>query len=253
MLPHAALAALALAGYAVVSSPTLQDPAGTHARGTVACPSGTVPLGGGVGVHPVGVGAHVNGSFPSRHGWVADVSSSRANGVVFDVQVVCARRPDGYAVTTRTVDEPGETQTAADAACPAGTRPLGGGARTSADHPAVHLASSAPNGGGWQAAQDDGSSVDARLTAYAVCGRVAGYVVASGPSATLPGLKTTRIAATCPPHTVPLGGGATSTATTLDVALDETFPDTGAWDAVLANAGTASAAATPFAVCARAA
>src|SRR5215468_9586492 len=76
--PMIPLAAVALAVYTVVVSPTLQAHAGRHARGVVACPAGTVPLGGGVGVHPVGTGAHVNGSFPSSNGWVADVSAGLA-------------------------------------------------------------------------------------------------------------------------------------------------------------------------------
>src|SRR5690349_18784555 len=97
MITHVALAAMALAGYTTASSPTLQDPAGTHARGMVACPAGSVPLGGGVGIHPFGVGDHVESTFPSGNGWATDVSAG-PSGIVFDVQVVCAQQPRGYTV-----------------------------------------------------------------------------------------------------------------------------------------------------------
>jgi hypothetical protein len=77
----------------------------------------------------------------------------------------------------------------------------------------------------------------------------------TGATETLPAFETTRIFAVCPAPLVPLGGGASSTSTTPDGALDETFPFPEAgnrWDSVLTNASSRrSFDVTPYAVCAK--
>jgi hypothetical protein len=251
MIPHAPVTPLALAGYAVVTSSTLVAPPGMQTQGAVACPAGTVPLGGGVGIHPVGTGAHITSSFPSPNGWVARVSTGLAD-VVFNVQVVCARQPKQYAVVTSSGSIRGGAQAGVDAACPTGTRPLGGGEQSTAGDATAHLAASVPTNHDWLASEDNGSSAPIQLTTYAICGRARGYMLVFGAPTQLPGLETTVISASCPAGTVPLGGGASSTATMLDTALDETGANAGDWDAVFVNTASRSFQATARVVCARA-
>src|SRR4051812_45879960 len=51
-------------GYTVVSSGRLPAPAGTQTHGTVSCPAGLVPLGGGVLTNSSSVGVSVGNAAP---------------------------------------------------------------------------------------------------------------------------------------------------------------------------------------------
>src|SRR3954470_24800556 len=61
-------AATGLHGLTVVSSGPILSPLGVQHRGSVSCPRGFVPLGGGAFVH--GLTANINGSFPTSTRWV---------------------------------------------------------------------------------------------------------------------------------------------------------------------------------------
>src|SRR4051794_17027232 len=87
-------------GYVVVTTPLLASASGTQQRGTVDCPRGTVPLGGGATVFSTSMRATINSSFPFGRGWAADVNNASGETTAFDVRVVCATRPTGYAVVT---------------------------------------------------------------------------------------------------------------------------------------------------------
>ena len=116
------------AGYRVVISPQLPSPNGSDSRGIVRCPTGTVPLGGGVIAQSPSIRANVSSSFPSGRTWVGDVKNASGTATTFQVEVICAKRPTGYTVarSPNTMNPP-VTQTRAVATCPAGTKPLGGG------------------------------------------------------------------------------------------------------------------------------
>jgi hypothetical protein len=249
MIQHAPVTPLALAGYTQVVSPTFLAPPGTQTEGTVSCPAGTVPLGGGTGIHPVGTGAHITSSFPSPNGWVTKVSTSLAD-VVFDVHVVCARQPRQYAVVTDSGTVRSGAQGGVEAVCPVGTRSLGGGVQSTAGDATAHLAASIPTGHGWLVSEDNGSPAAIQVTAYAICGRARGSTLVSGTPTQLRGRETTLVSASCPAGTMPLGGGASSSAQTLDMALDETAADGGDWDTVFRNDSRRSFQGTVRVVCA---
>jgi hypothetical protein len=250
MIPHAPVTPLALTGYTQVISPTFLAPPGMQTEGTVSCPSGTVPLGGGTGIHPVGTGAHITSSFPSPNGWVTEVSTGLAD-VVFNVQVVCARQPKQYAVVTNSGTVRSGAQTGVDAACPVGTRPLGGGVQSTAGDATANLAASIPTNHDWLVSENNGSSAAIQVTSYAICGRVRGSTLVAGAPTQLRGQETTLVSASCPAGTMPLGGGASSTAPTLDTALDETAADGGDWVTVFRNDAGRSFQGTARVVCAR--
>jgi hypothetical protein len=251
MIPHAPVTPLALASYKVVTSPTFVAPPGQQTQGTVSCPAGTVPLGGGTGIHPAGTGAHITASFPSPNGWVTEVSTGLAD-VVFDALVVCAQQPRQYAVVSSSGNVRSGVQATVEATCPVGSRPLGGGVQTTASDATAHLAASLPTNHGWLVSEDNGSSAPIQVTTYAICGRASGYALVTGAPTQLRGKETTLVSASCPTGTLPLGGGASSTDPTLAAALDETGPEDGAWLGVFVNSAGRSFQGTARVVCARA-
>src|SRR5689334_15109182 len=101
-LPAATPAALATgkppAGYKIVSSAQLLAPAAHQTRGSVTCPAGRVPLGGGVFVVSGDFRASVNSSFPTFNGWTADVNNASGADTTFNVVVVCAKQPKNYSI-----------------------------------------------------------------------------------------------------------------------------------------------------------
>src|SRR5690348_2381579 len=62
-------------GYTVVTSTVVGTTPSSRTHGEVACPSGLVPLGGGVAIQSTSTHANVNSSFPLPHGWAAEVTN----------------------------------------------------------------------------------------------------------------------------------------------------------------------------------
>src|SRR4051812_42950505 len=88
----------AVHGLRLVTSGPIVAPAGFQQRGSVSCPRGFVPLGGGPVVDSPA--ASLNGSFPTAHGWTVDVNTPTGVETTFDIHLVCARTPKHYAQVT---------------------------------------------------------------------------------------------------------------------------------------------------------
>src|SRR5262245_27843724 len=87
------------AGYTVVQA-SFDVPAGTQMGGAVTCPGRTVAIGGSAFVDSTSVLASVNSSFPTKHGWIADVNNASAEDTQARAIAICARKPAGYALVT---------------------------------------------------------------------------------------------------------------------------------------------------------
>jgi hypothetical protein len=239
-------------GLAIVLSSFIVVPHGEQGHGSVACPSGLVPLSGSVVTETGSVLVNVNDSFPLPAGWAADVNNASASDASFGVSVVCASRPTGYAVVQgpTVLVQPG-SQLASRASCPQGSRPLGGGVGSSSSSLLVNMHSSTPGGTSWEVAMSNGSDTAADASAFAVCGRLAGYAVVIGRGHDNPAGSQTLTSARCPRGTVAIGGGASSTATSVRVNLGTMGPNgRRSFQSAMDNASSSDARSLTDGICA---
>src|SRR5689334_3138803 len=110
-----------LKGYRTVIGSPVTVTSQTQGRGTVFCPTGTVPLGGGVIVLSSDPAISVNSSFPAQGGWFADVNNASANDTTIRATAICAAKPTHYKVVQRLgLANPAATHTTAAVTCPTG-------------------------------------------------------------------------------------------------------------------------------------
>ena len=250
LAPAAAVAGKAPAGYKLVVSPLLASPAHSQTRGTVDCPAGKVPLGGGVFIVSGDPIVNVNSSFPTLTGWDGDVNNASGAATSFEVLVVCAKQPKKYSINEfSSTSVPAGTQNAGLASCPAGSQPLGGGAVSNSFSTAVNLNSTFPVGQSWRVDVNNGSTSDTTFDTWVICGKVKGYTVVVGDQFETAPFRQVRSTATCPAPTVPIGGGVFADSD-LDVNINSTVPQGSDWVVFQNNAGPSNGTADVFAVCA---
>jgi hypothetical protein len=237
-------------GYAVVTTPFAVAPTGAQSTAHVECPLGTVPLGGGVFVQSNSTAANINSSAPTPTGWTGWVNNTSGFTTFFQVQAICARKPDLYTVVTSAENVPGQSHLEVFAQCPKGTKPLGGGGYTTSLSLSVNLSGSYASGQGWRSTLHNQGVTTTLLQTYAVCGRVKGYTVAVGPEQGTPGASQTRLFVACPAPTVPTGGGVLTLTSNLSVNLNSTIAFEGGWETFVNSATTLFETAIPVVVCA---
>lgn len=254
-LPAAAAAATAPPGYTVVHGPMLPVPASTgDTSTTVGCPLGTVVWGGGAGffVFP-GSLLTINTTAPFGAGmWTAHVGNLTGMTQQFEVDAVCARRPKGYHIVTKTVDSPGVTQTTATATCPANTVVFSGGVTSTSTSAATHVLSDwAPKRTQFRAILWNGTGDDQSMSVYAVCGhQPPGYTIFRQ-TGTVPTSGLDFAGGVCPTGTSVLSGGfkvvAPNPGVRLDTSLEDGVHD---WDIDFNNRGDTAVQLTTSAICA---
>jgi hypothetical protein len=246
-----AVAGPAPRGYVVVTTPEMTAPAGQQTRGGVACPPGRVPLGGGVFISTSSTLASVNDSFPVDTGWIADVNNANGSATTFQVSVICARQPNRYVLvqSSSQVVTPGQ-QGDAFAACPKGTRPFSGGEVTDSTSPAVTVNTSVVQSHRWVAFENNASSGDVRVSAFAICGRVKGYLVVGSRGVTVPPQMQVPDQARCPTGSVAIGGGSIGSVHNLGVSVNSSFVDGNDWDSEVNNGTDAPAEESTTVICA---
>jgi hypothetical protein len=239
------------AGYRVVISPQLPSPNNSDTRGSVRCPTGTVPLGGGVIAQSPSIRANVASSFPSGRSWFGDVKNGSGTATTFQVEVICAKRPKGYTVvrSPNAVNRSG-SQTRSVATCPAGTKPLGGGGISIDSSVFVDMHSTGPHGRTWAVKENNAGPFDSGLNAVAVCGKVNGYRVVKGLPFTIPAAGQKGASAVCRAPSVPISGGVLSPSTSVAVNIGGSIPSGDRWDSFVTNNTGFDATATPVVVCA---
>jgi hypothetical protein len=237
LAPASRAEAAQLRGRTVVVSENVTGYAGWYTHGEVACPAGKVPLAGGVLFESFDLGMSIIDSYPSDDGWIVNVNNGQA-GVTFDVYAICAKAPRNYQVVTSAwYPFAGYSQTDGFAACPTGTKALGGGVQTVASSLDVYLGQSSPSltGGAWGVSVANETWSDT-FEVYAVCGKPAdGYTVAEGPAVSVPAGTSREARAYCPAGTAPLGGGIGFGWSEPDFGVHSTTPLLTGWSTTVNN------------------
>src|SRR5262249_28113934 len=79
-----------VSGEATAASGPVANAAGAQTLATASCPSGAVPLGGGVGSSSSSTAVNVNAVYPVDGGWAAYQNNASADDADLDVTVVCS-------------------------------------------------------------------------------------------------------------------------------------------------------------------
>jgi hypothetical protein len=240
------------AGYRVVTSGLLTALTGRQTRGSVTCPAGTVPFGGGAFISGSNENININSSFPSGTSWFADINNVSGSSDTFSVYAVCANALRKYQIVESSpFANPADTQSSGSVTCPGRTVPLGGGALSQSGSVAVNMNTTIPFGRGWRTDMNNNTTPATTFEVFAVCARQPrNYTVVTGTPVTNPGFTQTLATATCPAPTVPLGGGAFSGSSSPAVDLNTTFPSGNNWDVYEDNTAIGSTSLTAYAVCA---
>jgi hypothetical protein len=144
------------------------------------------------------------------------------------------------------------TQSSGTAACPAGTKLVGGGAVISSTSLSENLNSSIPSSDGltWRVYVNNSSATNGTFRVYAVCVKSVGkYAVVTGTGLSNPAGAQTSATVTCPKNTFPLGGGGFSSSGSTLVNLNSSIPLSSGWRVDVNNASTGTNTATAYAVC----
>jgi hypothetical protein len=240
-------------GYQLVHTGPLSAPPGAESIGSAKCPAGTVVWGGGAsitgGLRPQ---LTVNSSVPNGSGgWAAKVNNTFNTTLQFVVDAVCANKPAGYKIVSRMVDNPPNTQSHATATCPTLDVLLGGGTLSTSTALAAVLTSAWPSSSAkFTGYMDNGTTTDAKLTVFAICGqKPARYAITSNGVSLPPGMLFAGPA--CPTGSSVVDGGAQDPAHLPSVQIvGSTVQDASSWAVGVANDGQSAEQVDDYAVCA---
>ena len=243
----ACFAALALAG--VEEKPFVVDPGATE-RGSVECPSGESPTGGGFTLHQANRNRlRVHSSFPDGDRWKVEAYSldrkSRGSAIA-----LCAEDEDLFVRTKTERAALGTGEGQATARCPDGSKALGGGGNIAGSNWEFRGSFPDSEAMSWGARFEFSEFDQPRMDAFVVCDRtprgvhVVHDTVTSDPSA---GRTTVTAEAECRPNAHPVGGG--HFASVSGTYYRESRPVAGAWRVTADPFGEVTVAA--YAVCAR--
>ena len=215
----------------------------------MACPTGKVPLGGGVFFSSVSVSAGINSSYPTGTGWAADVNNGSTSASSFFVYAVCGKQPKKYAVAAGTPSAvaPGTQKANITATCPKG-KPLSGGLFSDTFNLLANDNSSFPTTNGWRIDANNGSTGIDNVRAYVVCGQViTRHVVVAAAVSNTAGTQTgsTALCGTG----VPVGGGAFSNSGSTAVTMNTSYPVAGGWRAYMNNGSASTELFNTYVVC----
>jgi hypothetical protein len=154
--------------YAVVPA-TASDPAGSHLSLAAVCPAGK-PLGGGASSGSTSTAVSINSSFPQGGAWIAGLNNASNTSTSVSAFAVCGNL-NHYAVAAGpAISIPAGAIISAQAACPAGTVPIGGGSASSPSL-GIDMTATAPtaNDGSWIAREHNDGLLPALIVGEAVC------------------------------------------------------------------------------------
>ncbi len=180
----AALAGLALAatgaqaaaakppkGYVQVHA-TVVAPGQHQTHGTVTCPAGLVPFGGGAFVGDSHLNGNLHSSFPLSNGWAADVNEVSSDSTILTVYATCGKAPKRYVqVESMAIVNPAESQDAGFANCPARTVILGGGSESNTSSLAANINDTLPSGNGWRTDMNMNTNFGSSFEVFAICAK----------------------------------------------------------------------------------
>jgi hypothetical protein len=217
-------------GYIQVHSDFFDAPQFSQTRGSVTCPTGTVPFSGGVLITSTGLNANVNSSFPEGTSWFADINNV-GTPTSFSVYAVCGQPIRNYQIVASGVfTDPAGQQATGTVACPGHTAVLGGGALSNSGSTAVLINSTFPEGRGWRTDMNTNTNLDTTFEVFAICGhKPRNYSIVVGASVTNAPSSQNLATAACPAGQLPLGGGGSSSSSSVTVDLNSSRPNGAEW------------------------
>jgi hypothetical protein len=252
-------------GYIRVDSGYMNLPAGFISGGSVTCPatsSGVArrPQSGGAVVSSSSTAVNISDSYPTPNGWIVDVSNASSTATTFDVWAVCAKPKKAYGqYSSAQIANPPGSDVFGSAACPVGTKVLGGGAQSAQANLHETVNSSWPYKSGstyyWGVYMNNAGTGDLAFYVYAVCSKYSvsktGYGIIDGTMVSNPAGTQTEAAVSCPTGQAVSGGGivVTSSQATVNINTTDPYSDT-SWDNFENNASGFGDSLLPIAICA---
>jgi hypothetical protein len=245
-------------GYRIVIA-NYQAPQSTFTTLAAAtCPTGTATWGGGLvwgaWSPPVSFNqSYWSGATPGA--WKAAVSEPQAFTASFDVIAVCANKPSGYRLVTKTVDDPAGALATDVVRCPKTKVLLSGGVASTSDMTNVNIASVAPvSARGFRAYVQNSSALDQPFHLYALCAfKPPGYTRITTTTSLAPSDQV-RIQSQCPATTRPIGGGIMLNPVTAGAIPEESSAEaTGSaqsWQGMADNTTASAETMSVIAICA---
>ena len=207
----AGAAATAPPGYAIVHGSVRTVPSSALTSGSDAlCPTGTVVWGGGVALHgTIHTGEQINTSDAAGSaGWNSLVDNTTGFSQAFNVDAICAKKPTGYKLVSKSKPNVAGAESTASVTCPVNTVVLSAGVLSHSDSSAVAMSSLWPNSTTRVTGRMiNASGSDTTMEVEAVCGhKPAKYTIVRTPES-LSGDTDTIGVAQCPTGTSVLGEG----------------------------------------------
>jgi hypothetical protein len=237
---------------APIPAPSSQFDAG----GTVTCPAGTVVWGGGAGFTGgfAGTGNNINTSAPTTVGWEARYNNSSGRAITFRVTATCAKKPTGYRMVFKTVDNAANSRAGGVASCPAGTVLLSGGSQSTDDTVASYQLSAFPKSStAFKVVMWNGSATAQRFTVFAICAQKPPHYSLRSVSVNISAGPVTVVgdAPFCPAGSKLVGGGVKVVNPQPGIALGFSGDDgSGNWLVEVVNSTPAAGTGAFSAICA---
>ena len=157
------------AGYRIVDSATVANPAFTQSRAAATCPAGTLPLGGGGATSSSSTDNNMNGTAPNGRSWTVTQNNAGTADATITAVAVCGK-VHGYKVVRGKpfpVSSGGEA--GGFAACPVPTVPISGGVISGSKNVFVDFVGSFPTGNEWDSFINNSTEGPITSTAVVVC------------------------------------------------------------------------------------
>jgi len=246
-------------GYTVtVSTPATVD-AGSQGVHAAVCPTGTLPVGGGVYSDSPDLDVNIGTSYPSTHSWLGALNNASGTAVMMQVYAVCIKQPKAtFSVWGSTFNAAAGSQSVGSVTCPEGSFLMGGGVYAQSSDTGVNIASTRPvTTSEWEAWVNNSTGSDADFIVAAVCTtkKPSHYALRIGKKTRNPKGTDTEAFVLCKGTSVPLSGGVYSSGSDLRENVNTTAPaatESGqhAWDNYFNNGGNEKNTIQAFAICA---
>jgi hypothetical protein len=159
------------AGYALVTSADVLNPAGTQSTAIATCPAGTAPLGGGFASSSFDTAVNGSSSFPLtiQAAWRVDEKNGSGADATLESLVVCGVLRGYTVVQDPDFVDAAEMQQLTITDCPAPTVPISPGLLSHTGDLRANINGMRPGLSSWQIFANNASPFDVTETAFAVC------------------------------------------------------------------------------------
>jgi hypothetical protein len=155
--------------YAVVAGAVVTNNAGSQVDASATCPVHTKLTGGGSYSNTGSLLHSINDTWPlSSTSWLTSMNNTDTVAHTVQTFAICAKLRSAI-VQSADVANPATSQSYAQANCPVGFVPSGGGVYSSWAYTGVNVNSSYPISGGWRAFESNTTSFAQTMRAYAIC------------------------------------------------------------------------------------